>query len=69
MTGDAPIAQRCTIVLPSSGAFDSRTWRIARSLTDRGHAVTVVARLEGELPADETHPDGYRIEAYCGKPG
>ena len=61
MTGDAPIAQRCTLVLPSSGAFDSRTWRIARSLTDRGHAVTVVARLEGNLPADETHPDGYRV--------
>jgi glycosyltransferase involved in cell wall biosynthesis len=61
MTGDAPIAQRCTLVLPSSGAFDSRTWRIARSLTDRGHTVTVVARLEWPLPADETHPDGYRV--------
>lgn len=61
MTGEAPVTQRCTIVLPSSGAFDSRTWRIARSLAGRGHGVTVVARLEPGLPAEESHPDGYRI--------
>ena len=61
MTGDAPVAQRCTIVLPSSGAFDSRTWRIATSLAGRGHDVTVVARLEPGLPAEQSHPDGYRI--------
>ncbi|HEU4918254.1 MAG TPA: hypothetical protein VFT20_00850, partial [Candidatus Limnocylindrales bacterium] len=61
MTAEAPVTQRCTIVLPSSGAFDSRTWRIARSLAGRGHGVTVVARLEPGLPAEESHPDGYRI--------
>lgn len=55
------VPQRCTIVLPSSGAFDSRTWRIAGALSARGHEVTVVGRLEPGLPADERHPDGYRV--------
>ena len=61
MTEAIPVAQRCTLVLPSSGAFDSRAWRIASSLARRGHSVTVLARLEPDLPADEVHPDGYRI--------
>ena len=57
----ATIPQSCTIVLPSSGVFDSRAWRIARSLAARGHAVTIVARLESGLSAEEVHADGYRI--------
>jgi glycosyltransferase involved in cell wall biosynthesis len=59
--GPAAVVQACTIVLPSSGAFDSRAWRIASSLAARGHTVTIVARSEPGLPSDETHPDGYRI--------
>jgi len=60
---DEPAAapQACTIVLPSSGTFDSRAWRIASALAARGHAVTIVARSEPGLPTDEAHPDGYRI--------
>ena len=40
------VRQRATLVLPSSGAFDSRAWRIASSLAARGHDVTVLARAE-----------------------
>jgi len=54
-------AQRCILVLPSSGEFDSRTFRIASSLSARGHAVTVVARQAAGLAAEEVHPAGYRI--------
>jgi glycosyltransferase involved in cell wall biosynthesis len=57
----ALVPQRCTLVLPSSGAFDSRAWRIASALAARGHAVTVMARQEPGLPADEQHPSGYRV--------
>jgi glycosyltransferase involved in cell wall biosynthesis len=70
----APVPQACTIVLPSSGAFDSRAWRIAGSLAGRGHAVTILARSDAGLPMVETHPDGYRIvrvdvSAIDGLPG
>ncbi len=58
---DAIVRQRCTLVLPSSGAFDSRAWRIATALVARGHAVTVMARLEFGLPAVEEHPGGYLV--------
>lgn len=60
MTGQ-PVPQRATLVLPSSGTFDSRAWRIASTLAARGHTVTVLARLEPGAAADETHPAGYRI--------
>jgi glycosyltransferase involved in cell wall biosynthesis len=68
------IPQACTIVLPSSGAFDSRAWRIGSSLAARGHSVTIVARSEPGLPMDEVHADGYRIvrvpvSAMDGLPG
>jgi glycosyltransferase involved in cell wall biosynthesis len=71
---DEPVPQRCTIVLPSSGAFDSRTWRIASALAARGHTVTVLARAEQGLPNEETHAGGYRIvrvpvSAAAGLPG
>ncbi len=62
MTSQTPIvAQRLTLVLPSTGAHDSRTWRIAGSVAARGHGVTVVARLGDGLPAEEVVSPGYRI--------
>ncbi len=69
-----PLPQRATIVLPSSGAFDSRAWRIASALAARGHAVTVLARREPGLSDEEAHPSGYRIirvpvSAEAGLPG
>ena len=56
-----PVPQACTLVLPSSGAFDSRAWRIASALAARGHDVTVLARSEPGLPDREEHPAGYRV--------
>jgi glycosyltransferase involved in cell wall biosynthesis len=57
----APTRQRCTLVLPSSDAYDSRSWRIASALAARGHEVTVVARRGEGQGASEAHPDGYAI--------
>lgn len=57
----APIRQRAVLVLPSNGEFDSRTYRIARTLVERGHSVTVLAVLMGDVAAEEQHPLGYRI--------
>jgi glycosyltransferase involved in cell wall biosynthesis len=72
--GAAVEPQRLLIVLPSTGEFDSRTWRIASSAARRGHDVTVLARSGPGLPDDERHPDGYRIQrisahAVDGLPG
>lgn len=61
MSAEGPTPQRCTLVLPSSDAFDSRSWRIASALTARGHEVTVMSRLHEGQTATETHRDGYRI--------
>ncbi|MBA2720600.1 MAG: glycosyltransferase [Chloroflexi bacterium] len=67
MTGDAArprpttIPQRLAIVLPSTGEFDSRTYRIARTCAARGHTVTVLARSGPGLADDEMTSDGYRI--------
>ena len=55
------VPQRLAIVLPTSGAFDSRTFRIATTCARRGHEVTVLGRAEPGLPADERHAAGYRI--------
>jgi len=38
------VPQHLVIVLPSTGEFDSRTYRIATACIARGHTVTVVAR-------------------------
>ncbi|HET7725832.1 MAG TPA: glycosyltransferase family 4 protein [Candidatus Limnocylindrales bacterium] len=57
-----PVRQRCVLVLPSTGEFDSRTYRIARTLHERGHDVTVVARWKAGLAREEIHPIGYRIQ-------
>src|SRR5258707_6135949 len=57
----APMAQRLVLVLPSTGEFDSRTYRIATTAVARGHDVTVVARWQAKLPLEEMHAAGYRI--------
>nr|MBA2381962.1 hypothetical protein [Chloroflexota bacterium] len=57
----AVVPQRLVLVLPSSGEFDSRTYRIATTAVARGHDVTVVARWQAGLPTDVEHPAGYRI--------
>ena len=56
-----PVPQRAVIVLPSTGEFDSRTYRIATTLVGRGHEVTVLARLMSGTAEQEDHPAGYRI--------
>jgi glycosyltransferase involved in cell wall biosynthesis len=58
---DDIVPQRCVVVLPSTGEFDSRTYRIARTLHERGHEVTVLARWKPGLAQRETHPIGYPI--------
>ena len=60
MTGE-PVAQRLTIVVPTSARYDSRTWRIASSLAVRGHEVTVMARSDADLPDLERDPSGYEV--------
>jgi glycosyltransferase involved in cell wall biosynthesis len=50
--------QRITFVLPSSGAWDSRTRRMAVSLAARGHDVLVLARAEADLPDREVIAPG-----------
>ncbi|HEY8439660.1 MAG TPA: glycosyltransferase [Candidatus Limnocylindrales bacterium] len=66
MSGPAPgttsvVPQRLVIVLPTSGAFDSRTYRIATTCARRGHDVTVLARADAGLAGEEHDPAGYRI--------
>jgi glycosyltransferase involved in cell wall biosynthesis len=55
------VRQRCVLVLPSTGEFDSRAYRIASTVAARGHDVTMLARWAPGLPTDERHPSGYRI--------
>jgi glycosyltransferase involved in cell wall biosynthesis len=49
----SPVPQRIALVLPSTGAFDSRAERLAATLAERGHAVTVLARWAPELARAE----------------
>lgn len=49
-----PASRRVTFVLPTSGAFDARTRRMALALGERGHEVLVIARSEPGLPDGET---------------
>jgi glycosyltransferase involved in cell wall biosynthesis len=56
-----PEPQRLTIVLPSTGEHDSRTYRIATGLAERGHAVTVLARAGPGLADEARTADGYRV--------
>lgn len=57
----APVPQHLCLVLPSTGEFDSRTYRIATSCLARGHRVTVLARWQVGLAEREEHPSGYTI--------
>jgi glycosyltransferase involved in cell wall biosynthesis len=53
-------ALRVVLLLGNPFTADSRSWKIARSLAERGHAVTVVARAGSGLPEDEV-VDGARV--------
>jgi glycosyltransferase involved in cell wall biosynthesis len=48
-------------MLPSTGEFDSRTYRIATTCIGRGHRVTVMARHKAGLPWREDHPAGFTL--------
>ena len=51
--------QRLVLVLPSTGEFDSRTYRIASAAVRRGHEVTVLAQAARRAsPATSSIPTG-----------
>ncbi len=52
--------RRLAILSFSSGEYDARSFRVARSAVAEGYAVTLYARWAPGLPVDETR-DGYRI--------
>ena len=58
---DAVVPQRLLIVLPTTGEYDSRTYRIASAAARRGHTVTVLGRWRQGLPTAEHDPNGYEI--------
>jgi glycosyltransferase involved in cell wall biosynthesis len=58
---DSIVPQHLVLVLPSTGEFDSRSYRIARTCIERGHRVTMVARWQEGLPLEEEHPLGFRV--------
>ena len=60
-TGERIVPQHLVLVLPSTGEFDSRSWRIARTLIERGHTVTMLARWKDGLPLEEHNPLGFRL--------
>ena len=55
------VPQHLVLMLPSTGEFDSRTYRIATTCIARGHTVTVVARHKPGLPWREEHPAGFTL--------
>lgn len=55
------VPQHLVLVLPTTGEFDSRTYRIATTCLARGHTVTVLSRHKGDLPWREDHPAGFTI--------
>ena len=55
------VPQHLVLVLPSTGEFDSRTYRIATTCIARGHTVTVIARHKAGLPWREEHPAGFTL--------
>jgi glycosyltransferase involved in cell wall biosynthesis len=58
---DEIVPQRCVVVLPSTGEFDSRSYRLARTLHERGHEVSILARWKPGLERREIHDVGYPI--------
>jgi len=59
--GPSTTRRRLCLILPSTGEFDSRAYRIATSAIARGHEVTILGRSGPGLPDDELHAAGYRI--------
>ncbi|MEO8229107.1 MAG: glycosyltransferase [Chloroflexota bacterium] len=57
---EATRPRRIAYLTYSTGQFDSRTQRMARSAVERGYEVVVYARLEPGLPLESEGP-GYRI--------
>ena len=55
------VPQHLLLVLPSTGEFDSRSYRIATAMMTRGHKVTMLARWKAGLAEREQHPAGYEI--------
>ena len=53
------VTQHLVLVLPTTGEFDSRTYRIATTCLARGHTVTVLSRHKGDLPWREDYPAGF----------
>ena len=60
-TDERIVPQHLVLVLPSTGEFNSRSWRIARTLIERGHTVTMLARWKDGLPLEEHNPLGFRL--------
>jgi glycogen(starch) synthase len=52
--------RRVTLLLNNSFTADSRSWKLARSLSARGSTVTIVARAGPGL-ADRQEQDGFRV--------
>jgi glycosyltransferase involved in cell wall biosynthesis len=59
-TADPERPLRIAFLSYSSGVYDARTIRMARSAVEAGHDVVVYARLQGGLPAVEQR-DGYLV--------
>jgi glycosyltransferase involved in cell wall biosynthesis len=57
----AVVPQHLVLVLPSTGEFDSRTYRIATTCIARGHTVTVMARHRAGLAWREDNPAGFTL--------
>jgi glycosyltransferase involved in cell wall biosynthesis len=55
------VPQHLVLVLPSTGEFDSRSYRIARELISRGHKVTMLARWKAGLPIEEDQAVGSKL--------
>ncbi len=53
--------QHICFVLASTGEFDARTMRLAGGLADRGHEVTIVARMGPGLPTEAAPLPGVRL--------
>ena len=55
------VRQHICFVLASTGEFDARTMRLAGGLAERGHVVTVVARMAAGLAVESAPMSGVRL--------